>query len=91
MGYSFDFKDFGGDLKSVQVQLQTRFDKGTIFYTLDGKEPTFAATKYTVPFSVDRSLLLRMVAYDTNFNADEIPPVPINLLRSRLSAWTLGG
>lgn len=91
IGYGFELKDTHSDLKSVEVRLQTRFENGSIFYTLDGTQPTFVSAKYMTPFKVERSVMLRMIAYDTSFNSEEFDPVPINFLRNPLNLWTLGG
>jgi hypothetical protein len=51
----------------ARITLSTTLPNGTLLYTLDGSEPDLAARLYTGPFSVDRTSLLRTVAYNADF------------------------
>lgn len=44
----------------------------TIYYTLDGTEPSDASTQYTAPFIVSESCTVNAIAYDDNDNASAI-------------------
>ena len=46
------------------VSLRTLYGGKDIYYTLDGSEPTKAATKYTEPFPLERSATIRAIAYN---------------------------
>lgn len=52
----------------VQVELQTSFPNGSIFYTLDGAEPSFASTRYTERFTLTAPGTLRAIAYSVDFS-----------------------
>jgi hypothetical protein len=53
---------------SVALQLRSVFQNGNIFYTLDGSEPSFASSYYAGPFSLNRSAILRVIAYRADFS-----------------------
>ncbi len=50
--------------KTPHVQLRTLYGDKDIYYTLDGSEPTSAATKYTEPFPLERSATIRTISYN---------------------------
>ena len=81
---------FEGD---VIVRLETLYNNGTIFYTLNGAEPDFGAIAYSGPFRVSQSSLLRAVAYDETFTEwDEMSPVGLSIVPLlTFSASTQGG
>ena len=81
---------FEGD---VVVRLETLYNNGTIFYTLNGAEPDFGAIAYSGPFRVSQSSLLRAVAYDETFTEwDEMSPVGLSIVPLlTFSASTQGG
>jgi uncharacterized repeat protein (TIGR02543 family) len=77
----------------VQIQVQSYFTNGLIFYTLDGSAPDFNSIQYTGPFTLAHSARLRVLAYSADFfqraEASEIViMVPSQYL---LSASTSGG
>lgn len=75
----------------VQVALQNGFSAGTMVYSLTGTDPRFHSTLYTGPFTVNRSALLRVLSYDSNFAASvEIDSIQITVLPT-LNATTAGG
>ena len=47
-----------------EISLSTLFDDKDIFYTLDGRKPSKGATKYSGPFTIDRSCLVKAVTFD---------------------------
>lgn len=44
----------------------------TVYYTLDGTDPTDASTEYTAPFLVRESCTVKAIAYDADDNASAI-------------------
>jgi hypothetical protein len=47
---------------SAEVTLATTFSNGTLLYTLDGSEPSFASRFYAGPFTVRKASVLRAIA-----------------------------
>lgn len=65
---------------TVTVQLQNAYSNGLIFYTLDGSQPTFAATQYTTPLVVSNTVVLRALGYSGDFfESGELDPITISL------------
>ncbi len=60
------FKKVGCDAVSQHptVTLRTISDKKTIYYTLDGSEPTASSTIYEGPFPLERSATIKAVCYN---------------------------
>jgi len=50
-------------------------ERSNIFYTLDGTEPTTDSFQYVEPFMIDRSLVLKFVAFDWSGNKGEVVSV----------------
>ncbi|MHC1769241.1 MAG: immunoglobulin domain-containing protein [Verrucomicrobiia bacterium] len=80
------------NVTEVQVSIESSFPNSTIFYTLDGSEPDFAACLYSGAFQLTNSAVVRARAYSTSFESAEAEPVEISLslLRS-LAVDTPGG
>lgn len=75
----------------TQISLQSTLPLGTIVYSLGGSDPRTNSTLYAGPFVVQRSAILRALAYNSNFTfAVEMDPAQITIL-PRLIANTLGG
>jgi hypothetical protein len=55
-------------LRQATVAIRTAFPNGSIFFTLDGSEPSFETTLYRGPFVVRRSAIVRVIAYDADFH-----------------------
>lgn len=54
-----------GDQPTPMVQLRTiPPNKKTIYYTLDGSEPTSASTQYEGPFPLERSATIKAICYN---------------------------
>jgi hypothetical protein len=65
-------------LDLAEASMLTTFPNGSIFYTLDGSEPSFAASLYGGPFVLHRSATVRAVAYEASFlNSWEADPVEV--------------
>ncbi len=75
------------------ISMQTTFPNGTILFTLDGTPPTPFSSLYGGPFILDRTRIIRAVAYDSNFvNSWEADPITVNVIPTySLSATTAGG
>ena len=50
----------------AEVQLLSRFPGGTIFYTLDGTEPTQASSRYVGPFVVTQNVTIRQKGWSVD-------------------------
>jgi uncharacterized repeat protein (TIGR02543 family) len=76
---------------SAWITLSTTFPNGTLLYTLDGSEPSLAATLYTGPFSVGKTSLLRAIAFNAAFSQwVESDPLTVEIL-PLLTVTTDGG
>ena len=53
----------------------------TVYYTLDGTEPTSGSARYTAPFTVSTDCTVRAVAYDTAGNASGIASAAFTFLK----------
>jgi hypothetical protein len=53
----------GEYISSVDVQISTLTSGATIYYTLDGSEPTDASTQYTEPITLSESATIKAIAY----------------------------
>lgn len=80
-------------LDLAEVSMLTTFPNGSIFYTLDGSAPSFAASLYSGPFVLRRSATVRAVAYDASFlNSWEADAVQVNIEPTfSVSLSTAGG
>ncbi len=81
---------------AVQVRIQSFFTNATIFYTLDGSEPSFfsaASAEFIAPFMVDASATLRAIAYSSDFlNTSLSPAIELQITPDvTLTNLTLGG
>ncbi len=78
---------------SVNIQLQTFFTNGSLFYTLDGSQPSFASAQYTAPFTVFQSCVLRVITYSANFQQYwELDPISLTIIPTyTIQASTAGG
>lgn len=76
---------------SALVTLGTTFPFGTLLYTLDGTEPTFASAAYGGPFRVGKSSVLRVMAYNADFT-QSVAGDPLSILiLPTLTGLTDGG
>ena len=54
---------------STTVTIECETEDATIYYTIDGTEPTNQSTEYTAPFEIAESTTVKAIAYDANNNA----------------------
>ncbi len=65
----------------AEITLSTSFEGGSIFYTLDGSEPSFESALYDGPFTVSKTTGIRAVAYKGDFSdLAEADPTFINIV-----------
>ena len=82
LGSAFTFTNAA----SVQIQISSLFTNSTIFYTLDGSQPTISSTLYMSPFLITNSAIIQAVAYDQQFDSALSFPVYVTLLFSNTLA-----
>lgn len=56
----------------ITIAVTGESDGVSIYYTLDGTEPTKKSTKYTKSITVDKDMELRVVAYRDDVKSDEL-------------------
>lgn len=54
---------------STTVTIECETEDATIYYTIDGTEPTNQSTEYTAPFELAENTTVKAIAYDTNNNS----------------------
>lgn len=54
---------------STTVTITCETEDATIYYTIDGTEPTNQSTEYTAPFQLAENTTVKAIAYDANNNA----------------------
>jgi len=62
------------------ISMTTEFPNGSIFYTTDGSEPSFASEPYQGPFVVTQTTTIRAIGYSLDL------PSRLGMVRSRLSS-----
>ncbi|PJI09778.1 MULTISPECIES: chitobiase/beta-hexosaminidase C-terminal domain-containing protein [Clostridium] len=63
----------GGTYASAQnVSLTASRPGSTIYYTLDGTEPTENSTKYTAPITIDSNTTIKAIAVDAQGNKSDV-------------------
>src|SRR5439155_18710418 len=77
---------------SVNIQLQTFFTNGDLFYALDGSQLSFASAQYTGPFTVTQSSLLRVITYSSDFlQSWELDPISLTITPTYYLQVSAGG
>ena len=62
------FTPHGGTYRAVQtITLASTTTGADIYFTFDGKVPTVASTKYSTPFTLDKTTLVRVKAFKSGF------------------------
>jgi hypothetical protein len=63
------------------ISLVTGFTNGSIYYTLNGSQPSFSTAYYPSPITVRQSGLLQAVAYSADFSQyGAMPPIAITII-----------
>jgi len=78
---------------AVAIALESAYEGGILFYTLDGSAPTYSARIYRGPFTVTGDAVLRVLAYSADFLSwGESTPFQIQIIPAfTLTATTKGG
>jgi hypothetical protein len=67
--------------RPAELSMFTSFPDGSIYYTLDGTEPTFASTRYTGKVLLAANSTIRAVAYSLDFSQSPMSgPVAIEFV-----------
>ena len=69
----------GGVFSEAQTVTLTS-EGNTIYYTLDGTDPTNASTLYEAPFTVSSSCIVKAVAYDSSNKASSVASADFKIL-----------
>jgi hypothetical protein len=62
---------------SAEVSLEVNLPGASLFYSLDGSIPNQGSFRYTGPFLVTTSAVVRAIAYDRSLTSSQSDPVPI--------------
>src|SRR5262249_7795322 len=74
------------------MKLQSGYPGGSIFYTLDGSQPTFNSAFYSGPFALSQSAVIRALAYSADFSrSGEAVPVTLAVGPARILTASSGG
>ncbi|MGC9341825.1 MAG: DNRLRE domain-containing protein, partial [Bacteroidales bacterium] len=81
----------GEYISSVDVEISTLTSGATIYYTLDGSEPTDASTQYTDPVTITESTTIKAIAYAPDLKESPVAigsftVIPVGLPEFSLSA-----
>ena len=79
--------------RSVEIEIQSAYTTGSVFYTLDGSAPTATSRRYTGPFNVEHNAVLRALVYSPDFaTSGESAQLTIGIVPAYvLSTATTGG
>lgn len=66
---------------SAVLEIQSSFERGSIFFTLDGSDPDYGEL-YAGPVTLGDDAVVRAVAYSTNFTSAEADPVIVTVLHT---------
>jgi len=58
--------DHVGDGKEIEIHMKTEVDKLSIYYTIDGSEPTLGSTKYDGAFTLSESAQVQARAFNND-------------------------
>ena len=75
----------------VTVQLQAPVGRATVYYTLDGTDPTVGGQAYTAPVAVTETTVLRAVALRDGVPVSAVTTATYLLGKVHWSAGTVAG
>lgn len=70
----------GDVLEGTTVELVTVTDGATIYYTMDGTDPTSNSTAYSTPIAINTSVTLKAIALKDHWDDSEVASVSYNVL-----------
>lgn len=74
----------GGEYTEAQsVEISCTTAEATIYYTLDGTEPTNASTKYSSAINVDKSMTIKAIAYADAYNYSDVVTAEYVVLKAQ--------
>lgn len=75
------------------LNLETLFQDGRIFYTLDGSRPSVGATRFSWPLTLNGGEVIRSIAYNADFSAGgaEAPQIRVVALPEFPLAYNISG
>ncbi len=74
------------------LTMETQFDQGYIFYTLDGSAPSFSSALYTEPVTVSNTVVVRALALSSDFSRmAEAPAVTVLIRPYTVQVTSSGG
>ncbi len=82
----------GGEYTEAQsVEISCTTAEATIYYTLDGTEPTNASTKYSGAINVDKSMTIKAIAYADAYNYSDVVTAEYVVLQDAEVKWQTYG
>lgn len=57
---------------SAEVQLSCALSTATIYFTLDGSTPNEQSQRYTAPFTIDKGITIKAIAYQNGFKTSYV-------------------
>ncbi len=84
--------DKSGEVTSgTQITLSTTTDGATIYYTLDGTEPTLSSTVYSAPISITSALTLKAIAIKDGMSDSDVLSVSYTIKTTQTGGGGGGG
>lgn len=82
LNVGFDYVVTGGINMPVvgpndKIQMTCATPQATIYYTLDGSTPSASKTKYSVPFSVDKSCTIKAIGVKSGLNNSAVSTLEV--------------
>ena len=72
----------GGNFTEAQEVTLSADEGCSIYYTIDGTDPTDASTLYEAPFTVSETCTVKAIAYDSDDNASSIASATFNFMQA---------
>ncbi|MGE8080449.1 endonuclease [Peribacillus loiseleuriae] len=70
----------------TEITLSTNTEEATIYYTIDGTDPTISSTKYTTPVVIDKDVTIKAIAVANGLENSEIATFEYKVLSSKTIA-----